>query len=80
MDPLDTLVTFDVAPDFTKWEVTMTRADAERLADTVATTGDPEHTVTFCNDCQSGDGVNCPHGRKFKVLAIGNLRLQPLAA
>jgi len=80
MSKLDTLVTFDVAPDFTEYSVEMTRADAERLQTLVQTTSDPNHTVTFCNECPNGASVDCPHGRAFQVLAIGNLRLLPLAS
>lgn len=78
MPTLDTLVTFDVAPGFHQWTVEMTRADAERLAETVATTSDPDHTVTFCNECPNAAFMDCPHQPPIQVIAIGNLRLRPL--
>lgn len=80
MSALDTQVTFDVAPEFTPWEIKMTAADAASLENLVATTLDPEATVTFCNQCPTGCDVDCTHSQRIQVLAIGNLRVQPLAA
>jgi hypothetical protein len=78
----DTLVTFDVAADdgsgFTDWAVELPHADADRLAEQVAKS-DPGDTITFCNDCPNKSGAICPHGAEhIRVIAIGNLRLQPL--
>jgi hypothetical protein len=80
MPAQDTLATFEVAPDFTMWEVRMTRESAERLLDWVTTSVDPDHTVTFCNECPDANGVDCPHSEKIRIVAISNFRLQPLIA